>query len=125
MQRINQMQDSLNILVDDINAAVKVLNQLAYELNITVDKYNTIGISRGTEFQEGEYKSDLKGTEINIYQFDNKNSLVRVLAHEMGHALGLDHSEDPKAIMYRLNEGRNEKLTDSDVAALKKLCKIK
>lgn len=125
VQKINQAQNNLNALVDDINATVNVLNQLAYELNLTVDKYNTIGGSRGAEFQEGEYKSDLKGTEINIYQFDNQASLVRVLAHELGHALGLDHLDNPKAIMYRLNEGRNDKLTSDDIAELKKVCRIK
>ena len=125
VKKINQAQDNLNFLVDDINAVVNFLNQLAYELNLTVDKYNNIGQQRGEEFQEGEYKSDLKGTEINIYQFDDKASLVRVLEHELGHALGLDHLDDSKAIMYRLNEGRNDKLTDGDIAALKKVCGIK
>jgi predicted Zn-dependent protease len=48
-----------------------------------------------------------------------------VLAHELGHALGLDHNEDSKAIMYRLNNGINEKLTNTDLVALKALCGIK
>lgn len=123
--KINQKQDELNKLADDVNATVNVLNQLVYELNLTIDKYNTIGESRGVEFQEGEYKSDLQGSEINIYQFDNVASLVRVLAHELGHVLGLDHVDDSQAIMYRLNEGRNDKITETDLIELKNVCGVK
>jgi predicted Zn-dependent protease len=51
-----------------------------------------------------------------------------VLAHEFGHALGLDHVEDPQAIMYYLMDKQNIKdlkLTTDDINALKKGCNIR
>lgn len=122
---INQTQNSLNALVDTINAMVVVLNKLVYSLNLQVSKYNGIGGSIGKEFNEGEYISDVNGTAIDIFQFNDEDQLIRVLAHELGHALGVGHLDNPEAIMYRLNESANSELTADDIAALKKQCGIK
>lgn len=118
-------QGQLNGMVDEINALVVVLNRLANSLNLVVSTYNTIGQSRGESFEEGLYKNDAAGQEIDIYEFSNRDKLVRVLAHELGHALGLAHVSDPKAIMYEFNSSGNEVPTAADISELKTVCKIK
>ena len=122
---LNKIEVSLKAEVDNLNALIVAINQLATLLNIDVKKFNTIGGSFSGEFIEGVYKSGPEGEEIDIYQFDNRTKLLRVLAHELGHALGLPHVDDSKAIMYRLNNGINEKLTSTDIVLLEKLCGIK
>jgi len=122
---IQELENETNTLADDINSLVVVINKLAATLNINARELDTIGEERGEEFTQGEYKSDQDGEEINIYEFSTKEKLRRLLAHELGHALGLDHVEDVEAIMYRLNEGVSNVLTNDDLAALKAHCQIK
>lgn len=123
--QLNKLQDELNADVDNINAMIEVLNRLATSLNIDAGQFNQTNQARGDEFEEGLYQSGPDGQKINIYQFDNTDKLARVLTHELGHALGLDHLENSKAIMYRLNQGTNTKLTADDITVLKMRCKIK
>jgi hypothetical protein len=115
-------QDRLAEMVDEINAMVVVLNRLAAALNISVDRYNAINVERGESFEEGIYSSDGIERKINIYEFSSRAKLVRVLAHELGHALDLAHVADKEAIMYELNEGDSLKLTETDLNALKTEC---
>jgi len=119
------IQTKMVEMVDDLNSVVVILNRLANALNLSVDSYNTIGASRGESFEEGVYTSDGISQKIDIFEFSSRSKLLRVLAHELGHALGIEHVEDPKAIMYRLNQGNNETLTAADLSALKTICGIK
>lgn len=124
-QNINQANQSLNAIIGDLNSVASRINSLGQSINQDVSVYNTVSVSNGPEFQEGEYVSDKNGERINIYQYKDYNKLQRVLAHEFGHALGLGHVSDPKAIMYTYNSGINEKLTQADVDELKTVCGIK
>lgn len=123
-----QKQAVYNQTVADINSISTVANKLMRDLNLSVEKYNIIGASLDTddngEYQEGLYISEPAGDQIIIYQFDDYQALVEVLAHELGHALGIDHLDNPESIMYYLNESGNASITPDDITALKKICKF-
>ncbi len=124
VEQLKTLAAAVNERADQVNAAVTVLNRLINELNLAADKFNTVVQDRGQEFQQGTYRDSTAGNEIDIYEFENRRQLLRVLAHEFGHALGLEHVDDPNAIMNMRNTGTGVTATASDIQALKARCRI-
>jgi len=121
-RRLEGLRVQLNARVTALNEQAANINSDARSLNLDVNAYNgTFGTTR--EFDQGSYSGD----EINIFQFTSQEDLRLVLAHEFGHALGLDHIDDPDSIMYYLMDRQNIKnlhLTESDISALRGSCRI-
>jgi hypothetical protein len=118
----------LNREAAELNKETNQLNELLKERNAKAVEYNKIAAdynnqySHGLEFNQAEYTNG----QINVYQFGNKKDLTLALAHELGHALGFDHVENPKSIMYYLTGANTETaLTPSgeDLAELKRVCR--
>src|SRR3989344_1657404 len=113
----------VNRLADEVNVLVASVNALAQKTNATVDEYNGSDLV-GREFDQGLYLREGGKVSVTIYQFTDHGKLVRVLAHESGHVLGLDHNNNPESIMYALNRDDNEELSVEDLYSLKETCRL-
>lgn len=120
--RLRLQEEDVNGMAGEVNDLVAEINKLAKKLNLAVEDYNAVSGTRGETFEEGLYIQDGTSRKINIYEFSDRAELVRLLAHELGHALDLEHVADPEAIMYELNKSENLVPTEADIAELQNKC---
>jgi predicted Zn-dependent protease len=105
---------ALSQMIADYNSKVQDINKV-------VDNYNA---TAGADFEEGQYAQDANGRRIDIYAYKSQGELLHTLAHELGHALGLNHNDNPSSIMYPYNKS-GVTLSEDDIASLKALCRTK
>ncbi len=122
-ENLNARQEEIKALMETINSLVVVINEIASNNNLDLFDQQNIGNTLGREFCEGFYEYKNGKRSITIYQYDNEFRLVRVLAHEFGHALALNHSKNKESIMYPIIQSDSLELTADDIAALKERCK--
>jgi len=114
---INTKIDTVNDLIAQISNYGTTHNAVVTDTNIIVDEINE---QSRNSFEEGVY--DQGNDTITIYEYDSALRLQRVLAHELGHALGLDHVSEKESIMYFYNDGIAFALSTQDKAALSTKC---
>lgn len=113
--QLQQAIDTHNFNVEHINRNVDSVNQINQQVNQNIQTYNHK--FQGRLFHKGEFD----GKHINIYEFESQQDLILTLAHELGHALGLQHNQDPKALMYPIlkqQDMQSFKLQPADLAML-------
>lgn len=107
--QLNQMAKTLNISADNFNSQVSNLNQKVQVFNAELEQ----------KPEEGKYIPT--ENKIEIYFNINQKELIHTLAHELGHARGLDHNQNPKSIMYP-NTTQLTTTASDDINALATLC---
>ncbi len=110
-------------LVNRINALVDHIRRVGPLLEARIDRFNRIGrgsgpMTLGYYFRQGSKE----GIDVLVLQ-RQAFKRVRLVAHELAHALGLDHVRDAEAVMYALNSGDDNVLRQDDRDELDKICR--
>jgi len=122
---------ALNQEQQDLKKMQQTLNDLATSLNRQGELYNTkvgslqqdINQNANKIITQGEF--DPNNDTVNIYTYGGSDELRFVLMHELGHALGLDHVNDPKALMYTMVQQQDVSsptLTQADLTEIERVC---
>lgn len=116
-EELQNESNSLNFKIQSLNLRIKELNREQSDLSALKTQFKLKQKTSIQPFHKGLFSQN----QIQIYGYASLNDLRLTLAHELGHALGLKHTTDPKSLMYpylKEQDIHNFKLTDSDLDLL-------
>jgi multidrug efflux pump subunit AcrB len=120
--RLEEQKNQLQQDIDYFNRKSQGLNSQVHLHNKNADQLREDAMQALRRFPPREFhKGIFMGDQIQIYQFDTEDDLRLTLAHELGHALGIEHHADPQALMYPMLEQqdlKNFRLKSADIDLL-------
>ena len=116
-RHLTARRDALLVYMEAINAKVTRYNELMVYINTLITKSNSLGAKK---FTEGRFTP--RTNTIDIYQYTDPIKLRRVITHELGHVIGINHNDNIKSIMYSVNSATTTTLSTEDINALLEAC---
>jgi uncharacterized protein YjaZ len=120
-KNLREIQNRLNAQSASLNSSIENLNE---SIRSSQERYG-----RGLSYDNaGLYEYNEKGRTITVFLHKDPEQLTALIAHELGHALGLQHVTDKHSLMNPLQTTENERLaalSPTDVAELLRVCQTK
>ena len=124
-QQLQQRQQAMAQQADNLNAEQQLLSRQQQYLNETVQQRNALlpEIAEPVKMAEvGLMTVQGNQRQMTIYAYKTLTDLQLTMAHEFGHALGLEHSDNPASVMYFALNSEQRGPHAEDVQALRTLC---
>jgi predicted Zn-dependent protease len=133
LRQLNALKDAFNArvvadnrVVDRLKVSLKPLLAEENTVRAAVNDYNRRfgpDEARGRlAITAGHFVVDAAGARVDVFTYEDEHNLVLVLAHEFGHALGLDHLPDSTTVMHARTTSAQTRVTSADAAAYAALC---
>lgn len=121
MRRQNDLQNEAEWL----NEQQRQLQREQENINATIrDRNDLLPTSQSppVNFETGLMQIDKMQRTMTIFAFHSHKDLMLTMAHEFGHALGLDHTKEADSLMYAYFTASQQDFTVADLNAFRQQC---
>jgi len=125
-QNLKQTRRDLERRTERLNAAFEELESEISDYQNRTAAYNK-RVSSTSLIQNGQFRQKGGERTIEVYKATSINELRLVLAHELGHSLGIGHLDNRRAVMHPVMNTDNldrTRVARDDVRALRDSCSL-